>query len=149
MVNRMAGYRWAVTGAALAFTAFTMIDFGEEVWATRSGSHLLSGLAEAIIISALFGAYSWGVAFLAAWPLFLMATSLARTLKTRSLLFFITFGALTGALFSVPLLALPRETGDPGSIGEVAMRIVPLCALIGVSGAGLFWWKAIRLKPLA
>ena len=144
---RMAGYQWAVTGAAIAFAAFVALDFGTDVWATRNGLDLLTELAGVMLVSVLFGLYGWVFAFLTAWPLFLLTTGLAETFKTRSLVYFTSSGALTGALLSLPLLALPGEDEDLRSAFEIATRVVSLCMLYGVSGAWLFWWKVIRCKP--
>ncbi len=43
-MGRMAGYHWAVTGAAAAFTVFVALDFGADAWATQSGLGLLTEL---------------------------------------------------------------------------------------------------------
>ena len=143
----MAGYQWAVTGAAIAFAAFVALDFGTDVWATRNGLDLLTELAGVVLVSVLFGLYGWVFAFLTAWPSFLLTTWLAETFKTRSLIYFTISGALTGALLSLPLLALPDDASDERSILEIAARVVSLCMLYSVGGAWLFWWKAIRRRP--
>jgi hypothetical protein len=146
---KMTGYHWAVTGAAVAFTIFVALDFGIDVWATQSGLEILSELVGVALASVLLGAYSWVVAFLAVWPLFLLMISLAERLKIGSPTYSIFAGPLTGALFSLPLLALPNEGMDQRSVFEIAMRVVPLCMFCGASGAGLFWWKIIRGKSAA
>ena len=148
-MKRMAGYHWAVTGAAAAFSVVVFVQFGTDVWAAHSGLDFLAELAGAMLISVLFGAYGWVILFLILWPLFLLTTSLAQALKTRSLVYFITCGGLAGALLSALLLALPRETSDQRSLTEIAMWVVPSCVVYGMSGAWLFWWRAIRHKPAA
>jgi predicted ABC-type exoprotein transport system permease subunit len=148
-MKQMTGYHWAVTGAAAAFSAVVFLKSGTDVWATHSGLTFLTELAGAMLVSVLFGAYGWVILFLIVWPLFLLTTSLANALETRSLVYFITCGALTGALLSALLLALPRETSDQHSVVGIAMWVTPSCVLYGVSGAWLFWWKAIGHKPAA
>lgn len=146
-MGRMAGYHWVITGAAGAFAAVVALDFGVDVWATHSGIGFLSEIAGVALVSVLFGAYSWIIAFVTVWPFFLLTISLARALDTRSLVYFITCGALTGALLSVPILFLPHEASDQRSLVEIIMWVVPSCAMYGISGAWLFWWKVVRPKP--
>jgi hypothetical protein len=146
-MKRMAGYHWAVTGAVVAFTALFVLISGAKVWATHSSTELLTELAQMMLASVYFGASGWVAVFLAVWPLFFLIVSLAETLKIRSLVYFITFGALTGALLSVPLVAIP--SADQRSLWDGAMPLVSLFALSGMSGAWLFWWKVIRHGPTA
>ncbi|WP_262299436.1 hypothetical protein [Microvirga sesbaniae] len=145
----MAGYHWAVTGAAMAFSAVIFLDFGADVWKSYNGLDLLTEFADLVSAAIVFGLFGWVVAFLIVWPLFLLTTFLAETLETRSLVYFVTCGALTGALLSVLLLTLPREASDQRSLVEVAVYVASSCVICGVSGAWLFWWKVIRRKPVA
>ena len=145
--GKMAGYLWAVTGAAAAFAVFAAIDFAADVWAMSSGLDLLSELAGVVVISVVFGMYGWVFAFLTAWPLFFLTTSLAKTLKTSSAVYFLISGAVTGVVLSLPLLALPRDHDDQRTEFETILRVVTLCVAYGMSGAWLFWWKIIRSKP--
>ena len=146
-MKRLEGYHWAVTGAAATFCAVVSLKFSADVWAAHSGLELWTNLASVVFVAALFGLFGWGMAFLTLWPLFLLTMSLAEVFRTRSALYFITCGALTGALVSALLLVLPRETSDERSFVEVALWVVPTCVVYGVSGAWLFWWKVIRPKP--
>jgi len=148
-MKRMAGYHWAVTGATAAFSAVAFVQFGPDVSTARSGLDFLTELVGAMLVSVLFGAYAWVILFLIVWPLFLLTTSVAQALKTRGFVYFIACGGLAGALLSVLLLALPRETSDQRSLIEIAMWVVPSCVVYGMSGAWLFWWKAIRHKRAA
>lgn len=133
----------------MAVAMSVIIDLGADAWAIHGGTAFLAELAGVVFVSVLFGAFAWVFAFLTTWPLFLLTTSLAAALRTRSLIYFIVFGALAGALLSTALVVFLGEAMGQGSIGESVVRALPRTALYGASGGCLFWWKVGRHKSFA
>lgn len=128
--NVIIGYLCSVNVATLSFT---IIDGSIVLFHTGA-----SGLGSVLTISTVAAVVFWVTAFITAIVPVTVTYTVARWFQIRSIFYYLSCGAFTGAALAPIFVWVDWHEDDPPFLDEW-LRDMPMFAVIGACAAAMFW----------